>query len=351
MESIYYVVTWLCHRTCEHCYDDRFRPYHGAGLDEVVTQSRENFPRVIANFPPKMTYLDLGDADSRGRFREKTGTVILAGGEVLLDAVRKPVLYPAMALLREKYRDHGGVRLGIQTTGDTLNSRILGELKEHGVWMVSISGVDPYHKGLESEAAREKLQSKLTRMFESHGFRELPPKTERNGHDIEGGPFYHFFGAQPDSWIGKLWPRGRAEENELSTADITENFCNRWSGGLNFLQHKYSGSEVSVDPAGDVFPCCIKTRKPVGNLIEEPLEEILNRLQGNPVYEAISMGHPERMGITHGWSVEDFLDKSRRVTRSGEIYQNLCIGCDAFHEEVLMASENLVSITTPEDRE
>ena len=31
MDSIYYVITWLCHRTCDHCYDDRFRPYpHGA---------------------------------------------------------------------------------------------------------------------------------------------------------------------------------------------------------------------------------------------------------------------------------------------------------------------------------
>src|SRR2546427_8719197 len=51
----------------------------------------------------------------------------------------------------------------------------------------------------------------------------------------------------------------------------------------------------SIDPAGNVYPCCIKTKAPVGNLLERKLDEILDSLVGNPVYEAISMGHPERM--------------------------------------------------------
>ena len=145
-----------------------------------------------------------------------------------------------------------------------------------------------------------------------------------------------FFGAQPDSWIGKLWPRGRAFENELSTAEITDNFCNRWSGGLNFLQYRYSGSEVSVEPNGNVYPCCVKTKAPIGSLLEEPLEAMLDRLVGNPVYEAIAMGHPERMGLTHGWDLDTFLEKSTITLPSGRVYQNLCIGCDRFHEEVLI---------------
>jgi hypothetical protein len=52
----------------------------------------------------------------RGNFREKTGRVILAGGEILLDPVREPVLYPAIDLLHEKYRDRGGVKVIVQTT-------------------------------------------------------------------------------------------------------------------------------------------------------------------------------------------------------------------------------------------
>jgi hypothetical protein len=81
----------------------------------------------------------------------------------------------------------------------------------------------------------------------------------------------------------------------------------------------------------------MKTQSPIGNLTREKLDDILDRCVGNPVYEAISMGHPERMGIAHGWSVEKFIEKSTTTLGSGRIYQNLCVGCDAFHREVLGA--------------
>ena len=58
--------------------------------------------------------------------------------------------------------------------------------------------------------------------------------------------------------------------------------------------------------------------------------EILSSLVGHPVYEAITMGHPERMGLREGWSVEHFLEQARTVTPGGRPYQNLCIGCDRF---------------------
>jgi hypothetical protein len=331
LESIYFVMSWLCHRTCEHCYEDRFHPYHGDELKRVVEESKANIPRIISNLPERMTYLDLNDADGNGSFREKRGRVIVAGGEIMLEAVREPVLYPALDQLHEKYKDRGGVELIVQTTGDILTERMVVELLEHDVSVISVSGMDEYHEGFETEAARERLKQRLTAVFEAHGMKEwMPPPRPQEDR------YFHFFGATPDSWIGKLWPRGRAQKNELSTAGLSDNFCNRWSGGLNFLQQRYSGSEVSIDPAGNVYPCCLKTKAPVGNLLDEELETVIDRLVGNPVYEAISMGHPERMGIAHGWSVEKLLEKSKTVLPSGRVYQNLCIGCDAFHEEVLM---------------
>jgi len=78
--------------------------------------------------------------------------------------------------------------------------------------------------------------------------------------------------------------------------------------------------------------------------VERPLEEILGALRGNAVYEAINAGRPERMGLTHGWSEEKFREKSRVPLVTGGIYENLCIGCDAFHDEVLGAAE-LVQIS------
>jgi hypothetical protein len=342
MESIYYVMTFLCHRQCPHCYEARFHPYAGEALAQVVSQSRANFRRIIDNFPDRMTYLDLAD-----ELREKCGRVILAGGEILLKPVREPVLYPALEQLYQKYRDHGGVHLVVQTTGDVLTDKILGELLARHVHVVAVSGLDAFHAGLEQASAREALQQKLTAMFLAHGMRPLPAAPHRTSYGDDQHRYFHVFGATPDSWIGKIWPRGRAQIHELSTATLADNFCNGWSGGLNFLQYRYSGSEVSVEPNGNVYPGCLKTQLPIGNLLTEKLEAMLERLIGNPVYEAITMGHPERMGLTHGWSVETFLGKSTITLPSGRVYHNLCIGYDAFHREVLMGQQTESTFSAP----
>ncbi len=330
MESIYYVLTWLCHRTCPHCYEDRFRPYYGTDRERVAGESRDNFARIIANFPKRLAYRDRSAGDSAAA--EQPGTVILAGGEVLLDAVREQALYPALDLLWQRYG--GKVQLVVQTTGDLVTERIVGELLDRHAAVISVSGVDHFHAGLEEPEAQAALRDKLTRIFERFGMhyggtREPVP-----------APRFHFFGATPDAWIGKLWPRGRAWLNGLSTAGLADNFCNRWSGGLGFLEAGWAGSEVSVDPDGNVYPCCLKTRLPVGNLLDEPLEEILRRRATDPVYQAISAGQPQRMGLAHGWSEEMFIEKSRTVTPDGKPYANLCIGCDRFHEQVLMPSSS-----------
>jgi hypothetical protein len=208
------------------------------------------------------------------------------------------------------------------------------ELLGRGVWMISVSGMDDFHEGMDEEYRRQ-LMARLTEMFEHAGMHRSGLKAgERKWHE-ETGPTFSFFGATPDAWIGKIWPRGRAWNNGLSTATLRDNFCNAWSGGLNFLNIGEAGSEVSIEPNGNVYPCCMKTRMPMGSLLEEPLMEILQSLVGHPVYEAISMGHPERMGISYGWSPGQFLERSRTRTPSGGPYQNLCIGCDRFHEEVL----------------
>lgn len=329
-------MSWLCHRKCVHCYEDRFRPYYGEELAAVVSEAESNFQAVIANLPSRMSYLDVADNLAR-----KRGRIILAGGEILLEPIRKTVLYPALDLLYEKYKDQGGVELIVQTTGDVLTGQIVEDLLAHHVNVISISGIDEFHQGLEEESDREALRTKITAMCEARGVHHFPLNASQR--PFEHGPYYHFFGATKGSWIGKIWPRGRAYQNELSTATLADNFCNAWSGGLNFLDTAHSGSEVSIEPNGNVYPCCMKTKKAIGNLMTESLESILGRLRGNPVYEAISMGHPERMGINHGWSVEKFYEASATTLPSGKIYRNLCIGCDKFHDEVLGAETLLIN--------
>lgn len=335
MESIYYVLCWHCHRRCKHCYEERFRPYIREELEAVVAEAEVNSPKIIANLPDTMRYKEPAvDNTGTGLFTEKTGRIILSGGDVLTDPVRERVLYPALDAIREKYRDTGGVNVVVQTTGDLLTEKIIDELLSLGIWSISVSGLDDYHVGMEGEK-KQALVMRVTDMLEQAGIKPADASADRTERSQENGPVYSMFGANEDTWIGKLWPRGRAWENGLSRATLADNFCNAWSGGLNFLEYQYAGSEVSIDPTGDVYPCCLKTARALGNLTEEPLLEILDSLAGNPAIEAINAGKPERMGLSHGVSVEQFFNNSRTVAPDGEDYANLCIGCDAFHREVL----------------
>ena len=328
MESIYYVISWLCHRRCAHCYDTRFRPYVRDALDAVVDEAVANHARIIDNLPDRMTYRETGDGP------EMPGRVILSGGEVLLEPIREPVLYPVMDMLRARYADRGGVRVVVQTTGDLVSAEILDELLAHGMWQISITGMDDFHVGHEGRK-RVSLIERLTAMFEAAGL--SPTGRRHDGTDARGTetPVYSFMGANPEEWIGPIWPRGRAWDNELSRANLDDNFCSRWSGGRNFMNHGRLGSEVSIEPNGNVYPCCLKTRAPLGNLTEEKLVDILDSLRGHPAFEALNAGAPERMGNAFGWDEATFLKHSETTTPSGETYRNLCIGCDRFHEQVL----------------
>ena len=336
MESIYYVLCWHCHRRCKHCYEDRFHPYVRDELEAVVAEAERNAPRIIANLPESMLYIDRNAPVSSpdDEFPRKTGRIIISGGDVLTDPVRERVLYPTLEAIRDKYRSTGGVKVVVQTTGDLLTAEIIQELLARDVWSISVAGMDDYHVGMQGNK-KDPLIAHIKSLFADAGVMSAQEHLERSAIDKVDGPVYSMFGANEDTWIGKLWPRGRAWENGLSTATMADNFCNAWSGGLNFMDAGYAGSEVSIDPSGDVYPCCIKTAHPLGNLVEEPLGEILASLAGHPALEAINAGKPERMGLTHGWSTEQFLAASHTTTKDGKPYANLCIGCDKFHREVL----------------
>lgn len=336
MESIYYSICWHCHRRCKHCYEERFRPYSRDALDAVVAEAERNAPRIIGHFPERMTFLDRRAPDPvvTGAFRERVGRIVLSGGEVLTDAVRERVLYPTIEAIVARYREAGGVKVVIQTTGDLVTPAIIEDLLRRGVWMISIAGMDDFHVGMEG-GKRERLQQRLEAMLEAAGMHRSGLKAGQRAWAEEDGPVFSMFGATDDAWIGRIWPRGRAWANGLSKATLADNFCNAWSGGLGFLDHRYSGSEVAVEPSGDVFPCCLKTGRAIGSLLEEPLTEILDSLAGHPVYEAINAGRPERMGLAHGWGVEDFYAACTTSTPSGDAYANPCIGCDRFHRDMM----------------
>ena len=344
MEAIYWVLSWACHRRCDHCYDERFRPYVREALAEVVGEGQAAYRRIIANLPDQMSYLDDRDPGPDGAPVRKRTRLVLAGGELLIDGVRDELFYPALEAIAERWGE-AGPHISVQTTGDVLKPGYIEGMLSRGVRTIAIASIDDYHVGHKGDR-KFVLMDRIRAMMEPFGVREVGLGGAKDARlktpgarptEDDAGPFFLFFGAQEDLWIGELWPRGRAWRNGLSNATYETNFCARWSGGRNFLNHGRAGSEVAIEPDGSIYPCCLKTKAPLGSLAEERLVDILDGLRGHPATEAINAGDPEAMGLADGWSRETFQAASRVKDPKGRDFANVCIGCDAYFTDRLGA--------------
>jgi hypothetical protein len=266
----------------------------------------------------------------------------MAGGELLLDGVRENVFYPALEAIQARWGKHGP-HVSVQTTGDVMTREHVAGMLARGVRTIAIASIDDFHVGMEGEK-KLAFMEKIRTMMEEFGAREvglgsardprLGVPSERPAED-HPGPFFLFFGAQPELWIGEIWPRGRAWANGLSNATYETNFCARWSGGKNFLNYGLAGSEIAIEPDGSVYPCCLKTKAPLGSLAQERLVDILDDLRSHPALQAINAGDPEGMGLHAGWSREDFRSASAMIDPTGRRFENMCLGCDAYFARTL----------------
>jgi len=336
MQAIYWVLTWACHRKCKHCYDDRFRPYVRDGLTQVVAEGQAAYRSIVNNLPDDMTW-----KNSKTGTREPT-LLVMAGGELLIDGVREELFYPALDAIKKRW-GRKGPRISIQTTGDVLTQTILDECLSCGVQSIAIASIDDYHVGMKGEK-KFKFMEDIRALMKSRNVREVsiggakderlksPDPAAKSRHT---GPTFLFFGAQEDLWIGELWPRGRAWSNGLSKAGYDTNFCARWSGGKNFLHYGREGSEVAIEPNGAIYPCCLKTKAPLGYLTEERLTDILDSVAMLPALQAVNDGEPERMGESAGWDAATFRAKSVAIDGTGREVANMCLGCDRYFEEIL----------------
>lgn len=329
MEAIYWVLSWACHRRCPHCYDDRFRPYVRDDLARVVGEGQAAYQRILANLPDDFSFVDRKGV-------RRPGLLVLAGGELLIDGVREELFYPALEAIRERWPT-GGPRVSVQTTGDILTPEHVRAMLARGVTTIAIASIDDYHAGHQGDA-KFALMDRIRTMMAPLGLQEIGLggvtddrlKAPAPARDRGNAPSFLFFGAQPELWIGELWPRGRAWANGLVNATYETNFCARWSGGKNFLNHGEAGSEVAIEPDGSVYPCCLKTGAALGKLTEEKLTDILDSLKGHPAFEAINAGDPEAMGLANGWSRDDYRAASNLTDPKGREVANVCLGCDAY---------------------
>ena len=292
MESIYWVVSRDCNQKCPHCYNNSEPGAGGLGQAEATT--------CVNNLPGP------GDVP--------IDRIILSGGEVL---VWPDLLFHTLAALYERYA--GAVKLMVQTNGDLLDGDLLDRLLRHHVCRIDVASMDKYHP-----KSTLQLRDGLVRLFESRGL--VPAEgIARSGTGVnlaELPPTYAFWGAIEGTWIGPLWPRGRAMQKKLSKAGPEDRFCSDWSGAKGFLNYREAGCEVNVQLA-DVYPCCPMTCRPIGTLLDEPLLAMLDRCAQHPVYRALNEGRPEAMGESLGLGEEYGERRSRELG-------NHCLWCDEF---------------------
>lgn len=289
MDSIYWVISRDCNQRCPHCYNHSEPGAPGLTLGEAR--------RCIDHLPPS------GDVP--------LDRVIVSGGEVL---VWPELLFHALAGLYDRYG--AAVRLMVQTNGDLLDEAILERLLAAHICRIDVASMDKFHP--KSTLQRREY---LERLFQSAG---MAPATgiERVEDDKASVPTFAFWGATEDTWIGPLWPRGRAQQKNLSKATPDDDFCGNWSGAKHFLDYRSQGCEVNVQLA-DVYPCCPMTCRPIGSLLNEPLLAMLDRCAAHPVYQALNKGRPEAMGEALG--ISEAYGRART-----QALGNHCLWCDEF---------------------
>jgi hypothetical protein len=298
MHSIYWVPSRACNQRCPHCYNDSEPDAPGLSRDEVDA--------CIANFPR---------ADE-----VPVRMVMISGGEVL---VWPELLFHTLRRLDEHFGAY--TELTLQTNGDFLDATTLKRMLDHRVTGISIASNDRYHR----RSTRERIAA-LAQLLESHGLRRKsgpddPPDPDEAGWQPPERRVarYDVWGANDGNWIGPLWPRGRAQQAGLSRAGPGDDFCGNWSGAIGFLDyHDHERCQVNIQ-LSEVYPCCPMTCRPIGDVAREPLIAMLDRLAGNPVFQALNAGRPEKLGISYG------LPEAHGIERTA-VLGNHCLWCDEF---------------------
>ena len=288
IESIYWVFTHNCNLRCAHCYN-----FSQPGAPTIT---RDQTDAVLDHLPAE------------------TNRFILSGGEPLVEL---DLLLYLLERGRAKYPD---ARVSFQTNGDRLDASTLDRVLATRLDAIAVASQDQFHPrpAGKFEALRE--------LFASRGMVERQvgdPAQQQTGRRPQTS--FSIWGADPALWVGGIWPRGRAAKYGLAQALPEHNFCNRWSGALGFLDDGSSMQEIAIQLT-TVYPCCPGTVEPLGDLAEEPLEAMLERHRGDPVWEALNAGDPEGMGVAAGVDREH---AARRIRELGSV----CLWCDEFFTE------------------
>jgi hypothetical protein len=283
-QRIYWVPHTICFLGCDHCHND--------SCLEGIPSSKDVLDRCVSNLPSE---------ESRYRLEE----ILIGGGDAL---VRHQHTEHLIRSLRQRYpqgpqntvderRAAGHAIIAVQTMGLPLcdgKGIPSPRLVDHWVSL----GLDYFHVASSD-------------IFHEHQRRDYPWETMRanlSDYGDKHGVHFHIYGKAPH----KLVPSGRAlehmEELEARGASLLtdEGYCaNGWETASNFLTgwaRPYRAcSEVVVDTAGWVHPCCWYELSPaLFDLTKLGFDEGMDGLQGNAYCQALDKGDISKLGDLAG---------------------------------------------------
>ena len=106
----------------------------------------------------------------RGSWFRKSTTLILAGGELLIDGVREELYYPVLDAIARRWPVNPP-RISIQTTGDVLTPDYLDAMLARGVSAIAIASIDDYHVGMKGER-KFRFMQEIRALMSSRGVQE-----------------------------------------------------------------------------------------------------------------------------------------------------------------------------------
>jgi hypothetical protein len=107
-------------------------------------------------------------------------------------------------------------------------------------------------------------------------------------------------------------------EKDIWLNDHTHNFCAILSGGRGFLGGTELPQEISIQ-LWKINPCCPGTLHPMGDARVEKVSEVLGRVAGSAVLQAINQGDPYGMGESIGISRAQAMGPGLAISACGVI--------------------------------
>jgi hypothetical protein len=264
--SIYFSITNNCDLECGHCFQSS-----GPGRPSIFFT---DFKKVIDNLPKAKTRLEL------------------TGGEVF---TQKKLLYDCLDYVKQKNNGKKRFEVMVQTNGSWATSslkvrKILTELADRGVDSLDVTSQDKYH--LDQGLDQDKLSLIVDESYDLNvpWGRTVSPR----------GAGYK-----------NILPIGRAKELPKSHFNKKYNLENRSCEGC------FSNYNLNINRKGEVHMCCFDLFPLPGNVIDEPLVDIVRRARKNELLKKVNgwghCGAPKILGM----SDEDIARKASKYGACG----------------------------------